>query len=192
MTTALKYLTFALMACCALAPAASGAKKLKTYGNQEFGFSCNYPASWAIGPSSVPNVRVKVAAPAKGPNAECTVIVKRYPNAANAQQSDIDQIFIEPPTPAELEEVLGQGGGVVKVVKASAGKLDVRPAHLARFQYRTSGNTYISGQVVMTATPGLTWSVSCGGQGPDPATAEKNFQHWESTINDFLASFRFK
>jgi len=175
-----------------LAAPALCAEKMSTYSNKEFGFSVQYPASWAITPSSTPNLRVKLVAPANAPAAECAVVVKRYPNAVSAQQSDIDQVFVEPPTTAELEELLSQGGYIVKVARASAGRLGSRPAHLARFQYRRDGNVYASGQAALTATPGLTWSVSCYAQGDNPKQAEKNFHSWEEKIVKFFESFQFK
>jgi len=46
-------------------------------------------------------------------------------------------------------------------------------------------------QVAITATPGLTWSVSCSGRGENAEAAEKNFQHWQKSIEAVMASFRF-
>lgn len=180
----------------AIAPSALAAGKAKktekvnTYSNKEFGFSFQYPATWTVSPSSAPNLRVRVVAPDKAPPAECSVIVKQYPNAANAKQSDIDQIFSEQPTVQELEDILNQGGSEIKVTQASAGALHVRPAHVARFRY-TSGTTHLSGEVLMTATPGLTWSLTCSGRGDNAAAAEKNFQSWQKRISALIASFRF-
>ena len=190
--TLLKILSVHMIAAAMLASAAMGAEKLTTYSNKEFGFSFQYPAAWTLSPSSLPNLRAKVVAPANGPLAECAVVVKRYPNAASAKQSDIDQIFIEPPTAAELEEVLSQGGEVVKVSKASAGRLHARPAHFAQFHYRKNGDVYVFGQTALTATPGLTWSVSCSAQGDDPQKADKNLHYWQSRIDALIGSFQFK
>lgn len=185
-------ISFQLVAGIMLASPLICAEKPNTYTNKEFGFSFQYPPTWIISPSSMPNLRVKVAAPANGPMAECAVVVKRYPKAATAKQSDIDQIFMEPPAAAELEEMLSQGGETVKVTKASAGRLQSRPAHFARFHFKKGGDAYVSGQAALTATPGLTWSVACSAQGNDPAKADKNFQYWQSSINGLMGSFQFK
>lgn len=163
-----------------------------TYSNQEFGFSFNYPETWTVLSGSMPNMRVKVADRAEQPVAECALIIKRFPKAASAKQSDIDQIFTTAPTTAELEEVLGEGGNAVKVTRASAGHLHRRPAHVGRVHYKVGTNAYASGQVIMTATPGLTWTLSCSGLGDTPATAEKNFQMWQGAIDGLIASFLFK
>ncbi len=162
------------------------------YSNQEFGFSFAYPETWTVRPGSMPNMRVKVADRAEQPAAECALVAKRFPKAVGAKQSEIDQIFTTPPTTAELEEVLGEGGNTIKVTKASVGHLHKRPAHVGRVHYKIGANAYASGQVVMTATPGLTWTLSCSGLGDTPANAEKNFHLWESAINKLIASFTFK
>ena len=47
------------------------------------------------------------------------------------------------------------------------------------------------GRVVLTATPGLTWTISCNGKGATPAEAEKNFAFWTQEIDAIIASFRF-
>ena len=188
----LKYLGFLILFLAFVTPPARCAEKLNSYSNKEFGFSFQYPASWITSPASMPNLRVKVMSPANSPAAECAVFVKRYPNATSAKQRDIDQVFIVPPTPAELEEVLGQWDSAVKVLKADADILHSRPAHRARVQYKTGKNTYTAGRVVMTATPGLIWTLSCSGQGGTTAEAEKSFQFWEGKINTLVSSFKFK
>ena len=45
--------------------------------------------------------------------------------------------------------------------------------------------------MVLTATPGLTWTISCNGKGATPAEAEKNFAFWSQEIDAIIASFRF-
>ena len=189
-----KYVRLVLICLAAAAPSALCAENLQSYHNQEFGFSFHYPGSWVIRPASVPNLQVKVGSPDTTQPAECAVIVKRYPHAVSAKQSDIDQIFTEVPTPAELKDVLSQGANEVEVVTASAGTLHKRPAHWARVRYSvdtSAGKVSASGRVVMTATPGLTWTVSCSAQGDTPAKAEQSFQFWKKEIDSLIASFRF-
>lgn len=167
-------------------------EKTTRYSNDQFGFSFQYPASWVFVHSQARDIRVKIVAPEGSPAAECAVVVKEYPNAAKAKQGDIDQVFLDPPTVQELEEMLGQESGQVTVTKAMAGKLDKRPAHVARYRMHLSFNEYLSGQVAMTATPGLTWSVACSGRGEDSQESEKNYQFWQQSIQALMASFRFK
>jgi hypothetical protein len=184
---------FILIFLAALAPrSATCAEKMKSYHNEEFNFGFQYPSSWVNGQASIPDLHGKVAAPANTPAAECAVVIKRYPKAASARQSDIDQVFIEQPTTAELEEVLSHGESAVTVSKAGVGSLHSRPAHRARVQYKTGETAYASGFVIMTATPGLTWTLSCSGLGDTPADAEKNFRFWEKSINHLVSSFTFK
>lgn len=174
-----------------LTPAAHAVEKTTRYSNAEFGFSFQYPASWKFAHTEVRNMRVKVVAPEFGPGGECTVIVKQYPHAVKAKQGEIDAIFQEVPTKEELQQVLSQGGDKVTVTKASTGKLDSRPAHVARYHLPLGFDQAISGQVAMTATPGLTWSVSCSGRGENADKAEQNYQYWQKSIEAVLASFRF-
>lgn len=166
-----------------------------SYVNQEFGFSLHSPQTWAVGPSPAANARVRLATPAKAfLAAECVVTVKRYPKAVSAQQSDIDQVFLEAPSAAEIKEILSQSVAGVEVLAASSGKLDTRPAHLARVRYtvgQAPTTTFVTGRVIMTATPGLTWTLSCGGQGSSAAEADKSFAFWQGEINSLIASFRF-
>lgn len=190
--TCSKYIGLVLLLWAAWAPAAPGAEKRNTYRNQEFHFSFQYPAAWVINSTASGNLRVKVAAPADAPPAECAMVIKRYPKAVSAKQSDIDQIFMTPPSPSELEEVLNQGNGGIKVSKATTETLDARPAHGARVHYKTGQNAYASGRVIMTATPGLTWTLSCSGLGATPAEAEQNFRFWEGKIHSLVSSFTFK
>lgn len=180
-----------LTALTLLAPAAQAAEKMARYSNAEFGFSLQYPASWKFAHTEVRNMRVRIVAPEFGPGGECSVIVKQYPHAVKAKQSEIDAIFQEAPTREELQEVLSQGGDKVTVIKAFTGKLDTRPAHMARYHLPLGFDQSISGLVAMTATPGLTWSVSCSGRGENADKAEQNFQHWQKSLEAVLASFRF-
>jgi len=41
----------------------------------------------------------------------------------------------------------------------------------------------------MTATPGLTWSVSCRGLGKNREQAKKNFVSWQQDIDALIDSF---
>ncbi len=168
------------------------AGKTSRYSNSQFNFSFQYPASWYFAHAAVRDMRVKIVAPEKGPAGECVVTVKEYPKAAKANQSEIDEIFLSPPTVPELQELLGQEGEQLRVTAALTGKLDQRPAHVARYQMQLDFDEYLSGKVVMTATPGLTWSVSCSGRGETQAQAEKNYQSWQPAIESLLSSFKFK
>jgi hypothetical protein len=191
-TNWLKCLSLLILSLTAVVPSSPCAEKQTSYSNQEFRFSFKYPASWIINPSSEADIRVKVAAPSNSLAAECAMVIKRHPRATSAKQSDIDEIFLVPPTTSELEEVLRQRDGAVKVSKASAGSLHSRPAHFARVQYNTGKDAYASGRVVMTATPGLTWALSCSGLGRTPNEAEKSFQLWEKDMNNLVSSFKFE
>jgi hypothetical protein len=191
----LKYAWIFILCLVVTSPLTACAKSSQKYSNQEFGFNLAYPESWVTGPALAPNSRLQIMAPANTQRAECNVIVKRYPKAVSAQQGDIDQVFLEVPSVSELKEILSQSANDVEVLAASSVKLHSRPAHLARVRYNvgsSTGKTFVSGRVLMTATPGLTWTLSCGGQGNTPAEAEKSYQFWQHEIDNTVSSFRFK
>lgn len=174
---------------------AVAAEKQRTFFNKEFGFKFQYPASWEVSPTLTSNSRAKVVSPASTPHAECAVIVQRYPQLSSLSQIEIDRLFTEPQPPSELKSALSQGGNNVEIVAVSVGALHSRPAQLARVRYSTgtsSGQAFISGRIVSTATPGLTWTLTCGGQGSSQADAEKNYQSWQLEINRIISSFRFQ
>ena len=172
--------------------AAFAAEKTVRYSNNQFGFSFQYPASWVLAHTAVRDIRVKVVASEGEPAGECVVLIKEYPKAEKARQSDIDEVFLTPPTVDELQEMLGHEGEHLQVNGASTGKLGQRPAHVARYQMKLGFDEYLSGKVSMTATPGLTWSVSCSGRGGNQEEAEKSFQAWQRSIQALLNSFTFK
>ena len=190
-----KYIWIFILCLAVACPLTACAKNQREYTNQEVGFSLQYPESWVPGPALAPNSRLRIETPAGSQHAECVVIAKRYPKAASAKQSDIAQVFLEEPSPSELKDILSQSGKDVEVLTASSGKLHSRPAHIARVRYNVdspSRKTFVSGRVLMTATPGLTWTLSCGGQGNTSAEAEKSFQFWRHEIDNTISSFKFK
>lgn len=186
---------FAIVIFFLAASSAISAESQRNYTNHEFGFSFQYPASWTVTPTSTANSRAKVASPTNAPHAECAVIVQCYPQAASVSQVDIDQIFTGAPSPAELKSALSQGANDVEILAVSTGALHSRPAHLARTRYNIgipAGRAFVSGRIAMTATPGLTWTLSCGGQGNTAVEAERSYQFWQLEINKLISSFRFK
>ena len=164
------------------------------YSNKEIGFRLRYPISWSISPETGSNLRLKIVSPINMPVAYCSVVVKKYPQAKAAKQSDIDAVFLEQPSPQEIQETLSQGTKGVEVVKASSGTLASRPAHVAwvRYQEETAlGQVSVYGRVAMTATPGFTWTLSCSSQGVDAGDAERNYTVWNTEINSVFSTFAF-
>ena len=168
---------------------------LLTFTNPEFGFTFQYPASWAVHSPGSPNSRAKVVSPKDRSHAECAVIVQRYPQLSSLPQGEIDQVFAQRPSPSEFKEALSQSHSDVTVLAVSVGALHSRPAHFARVRYSLgteAGKMFASGRVLSTATPGLTWTVTCGAQGRSFDEAEKNYQYWQAVINNIVVSFQFR
>ncbi len=176
------------------APAAARVIELQRHENREFHFAFQYPAGWQLSPGTVDDLRARTIAPAGGPEAQCSVIVKRFPNAAGARQEEIDQVFLAPPTAAEITDMLGGEVPDLEVLAVSAVTLHTRPAHQAALRYTVVtpvGPARAYGRVVLTATPGLTWTISCSGQGTTNEEAERNFAFWGLEIDALIDSFRF-
>jgi len=181
--------------CAAIAVSSVGmTEDLRTYTNQEFGFSFEYPASWVISIPATPNSRAKVVAPVSPHYAECAVIVQRYPQLASVSQQEIDKVFSVPPDPADIASSLSQGFNDVEIVAVSNSALGVRPAQSSRVRYNVgmgAGRNYISGHILSTATPGLTWTLTCGGQAHTREDAEESYRFWQMEINRLIFSFKF-
>jgi hypothetical protein len=175
--------------CVLAAGNAPAANTTARYLNDQFGFSFHYPASWIFTPGAQRAMRVQLVTPDGVPAAACAVMVKEYPNAVNARQEEIDEIFEQTPTKEELQEVLGQEEEHLHVIKASTGRLDGRPTHVGTYRLRQGLDEYLYGRVIMTATPGLTWSVSCRGLGESREQAKKNFVSWQQDIDALIDSF---
>jgi len=171
------------------------AEDLRTFANSECQFSFQYPASWQVRPPGSPNSRGKVVSPNGSPSAECAVIVKRFPQLSSLSQMEIDQVFARQPTPSEFREGLRPTLNDVTVMTVSVGALQSRPAQLARVQYSVGtefGKVYVSGRTVTTATPGLSWTITCGGLGGTFEEAARNYLHWQTAINRLVFSFQFR
>lgn len=178
-----------------VASSANSAENLRNYSNQAFGFAFQYPASWSVSPPLTSNSRAKVVSPTNTPHAECAVIVQSYPQMSSVSQNDIDQLFAEPPSSSELKNALSQSHNDVEIVAVSVGALHIHPAQLAQVRYSMGtqyGKVFSSGRMAVTATPGFTWTLSCGGQGDTPSEAEKSFQFWQVEIDRIVSSFQFR
>ena len=188
------FLGAALLLLATAFPAPARVIELQRYEDRAFHFALQYPANWQLSPVTDGDLRAQVRAPDGGPTAQCSVIVKQFPNAAEAKQADIDQVFLAPPTAAEIREMLGAEVPELEVLTVTTTTLHTRPAHQAALRYSLPalvGTLPAYGRVVLTATPGLTWTISCNGKGATPAEAEKNFAFWSQEIDALIASFRF-
>lgn len=136
----------------------SAVESRNDYINQELGFSFKYNMQWRTVLPVTSNSTVKVVSPADTPQAECSVVIQRYPQAATVSQRDIDQVFLKSPSPSELKSALSQGANDVEILSVSSGVLHQHPAHFARTNFNIGTPTGIifgSGRLAMTATPGV-------------------------------------
>ena len=143
----------ALLLLATAVPAPARVIELQRHENREFHFAFQYPASWQLSPVTGGDLRARVSAPEGGPTAQCSVIVKQFPNAAEARQAEIDQVFLAPPTAAEIREMLGAEIPELEVLSVATTTLHTRPAHQAALRYPLPalvGTLPAYGRVVLT------------------------------------------
>jgi len=159
-------------------------------------FSAVAPTSWTQQETTTGNSRIKFAAPAGTPSAECAVIVKEFPSLRGEPQSTFDQKMAEPLDPTEMASQLSSRYNNVKVFATGVASVSGYPAKLFNVQYSVgtpSGELWARGVLVTTATtPGLVWTISCGALGLSPAEAQKGYSYWQSEIMRFPTNIKIQ
>jgi len=173
----------------------SYAENTKVYSNKEYRFSFKYPAAWSMQAPTTQNTKAKVVSPSSALTAECVVTVKRVSQLDAINQADLDQLLLNsPPDREQYQATLMQGFSDVSVVAVSQGRLGSRIAHMVRARYSVrneSAKDFVSVRMAKAFSPGLSWSLTCGGQGASPDEAESAYDYWQSAINNIFISFRF-
>jgi hypothetical protein len=170
------------------------AAALQDYANPELHFAFRYPASWVPTAPQTPNTRVHFISPSGSVTAGCAVIVIRRPDLDNVDQPSIDAVYRELPSATELQGALAQNLQAPEVIEAKIGALAPLPAYDVRVTFSLGSGVstgFFSGRLVNAASPGYTWTMSCGGSGPTPAAAEQAYKVWEDEIEQVIRSFRF-
>jgi hypothetical protein len=170
------------------------AAALQDYANREFSFAFRYPASWVPTAPETPNTRVHFISPPGSAIAACVVVVIRRPDIDHLDQASIDAIYRQLPSTAELQGGLAQNLQALEVIGVKAGALGPLPAydiHATYFGGSGASAGFFSGRLVTAASPGYTWTMSCGGSGSTPAAAEQAYKVWEDDIEQVIRSFKF-
>lgn len=179
-----------------LAISTSYAEGTKVYSNREYRFSFKYPAAWSTQAPTTPNTKAKVVSPSTALTAECAVTVKRVSQLDATNQADLDQLLLNsPPDKEQYQATLMQGFSNVSVVAVSQGRLGSRIAHMIRARYSVrneSAKDFVSVRMAKAFSPGLSWGLTCGGQGESSDEAERAYEYWQSAINNTFISFRFR
>ncbi len=174
----------------------SYAENTKVYSNKEHRFSFKYPAAWVVQAPTTPNTKAKVVSPSSALTAECAVTVKKMSQLNAINQADLDQALLQsPPDREQYQTTLMQGFSDVSVIAVSQGRLGSRIAHMVRARYSVrneSAKVFVSGRMAKAFSPGLSWVLTCGGQGTSPDEAERAYEYWQSAINNTFISFRFR
>lgn len=159
-------------------------------------FTVVAPNSWVRAPTTTGSSRVKFAAPAGTPSAECAVLVKELHGLENQPQSYYDQQMLGPPNPGELASQLSSRYNNVSVFGPAVAFISGYPAQFANTQYSVgtpAGEQWARGISVSTATtPGLVWIVVCGAIGRTAEEAQKGFSYWQAEIMRFPTNVKIR
>jgi hypothetical protein len=174
----------------------SYAEDSQVYSNKEYRFSFKFPASWHAQAPTTPNTKAKVVSPSSSFTAECAVTIKTMSQLSEKSQTELDQLLLQsPPDREQYQATLMQGFSDVSVVAVSQGRLGSRIAHMVRARYSVGSEStkeFVSVRMAKAFSPGLSWGLTCGGQGKTPAEAEKAFEYWQSAINNVFFTFHFQ
>jgi len=144
-------------------------------------FTVVAPTSWIQQPTSTVNSRIKFVAPSGTPVAKCNVIVKECPELRGLPQSTFDQGIAEPGNSTEMASWFSSIFNNVRVLSIGAANVSGHPTQLYNVQYSvgTPGNeSWVRGSWVTTVTtPGLTWTIGCGGLGASLNEALKGYSY---------------
>ena len=174
----------------------SYAENTQVYSNKEYRFSFKFPASWHVQAPITPNSKVKVVSPSSSLSAECAVIIKKVSQLDGQSQENLDQMLLQsPPDKEQYQATLMQGFSDVSVIAVSQGRLGSRIAHMVRTRYSVrskSSKEFVSMRMAKAFSPGMSWGLTCGGQGKSPDEAEKAYEYWQTAINNIFMTFRFQ
>ena len=152
------------------------------------------PHLWVQQSTTTGNSRVKFAAPTGTPSAECAVIVKEFPGLRDMPQSMFDRQMAESPDANEIALQLSSRFNNVRVFATGVASISGHPAHLINLQYSIGspvGEMWFRGVTVTAGTtPGITWTISCGGQGRTADEAQKGYSYWQLEIIKFTTNVK--
>ena len=155
----------------------SYAENTQVFFNKEYRFSFNFPADWHVQSPITTNSKAKVVSPSSSLSAECAIIVGKMTQLDGLSQEKLDQMLLQsPPDKEQYQATLMQGFSDVSVIAVSQGRLGSRIAHMIRARYSVrngSSTEFVSVRIAKAFSPGMSWSLTCGGQGKSPDEAEK-------------------
>lgn len=149
------------------------AKDTQVYLNEEYDFSFEYPSSWQEQAPTTPNSKVVFVSPPESPHVECSVVIKKIPMLDNLTQKELNiSIGQSPPDQEQYKAAFKQGFNNVSIYGVSQGFLGNRVSQMIRAGY-TMGNQFFSVRMAKSFSPGLSWGLTCGGEGESFNEAEK-------------------
>ncbi|MEW6428331.1 MAG: hypothetical protein AB1568_09885 [Thermodesulfobacteriota bacterium] len=152
-------------------------------------FSVKPPESWRQIQTTTGNSRVRFSSPSGTPTAECAVIVKEISILKNFSQDELDSVTLESSDPSLLSNQLSSGYNNIQILGTGSGSVSGHLAIVVRYTGSTGtpdGELWTYGIITTTkTTPGLSWTISCGGLGFTQEEAKKCFSYWQSEMVNF-------
>lgn len=163
----------------------------RTYRDPEYGFSFDYPGSWAAQPGISPNTRVVVTAPAGRPVAVCNISVRKVPATTNQTQLQLNHGLDG--KEFEYDYWLRDMPRNIRVFDARKHSLGSQTARSAVLQYSLSlqGVTQYATQLhLITLQPGVFFHFVCGSTGDTTEEAVADFTFWKQTLSNIVLSLK--
>lgn len=157
-------------------------------------FSVVPPNGWVKKNPSTGNSKLLISSPPNTPYAECCVIVQHHKSLEFLNQTQFDILNSERTSPKEFAQQLSSTFNNVEVFSTGAVNLSGHPGNLANYLYSVGtekGEMWARGFMSVTGTtPGLIWSIGCGGLGQTPEDAKKSFTYWQLEFGRFLTNVK--
>jgi hypothetical protein len=145
--------------------------------------------SWVQVPPTTGNSRVKFVSPDGTPRAECAVIVQEYPQLSELTQAELDLRTRAAYNDKEIQQNLSKRYNNVVVDSSSTAAVSGYAANWINTRFSVgapSGEVWSRGfNIGFATTPGVIWTISCGGLGRSLEEANKAFSYWQSAMVTF-------
>lgn len=169
------------------------ADNLRMYKDRDFGFSLSYPSSWSEQPGLGRNTQVVITAPrgSNVPEANCNVIVRPAPATARQTQEQLNRGLDG--KEFESDYWLRDMPKSTRVFDSRKVSLGPNAARTAVIDYSATvqGYTGYATQLhLITLTPGLLYSITCGSQGDTPEEARAGFTYWKAIFARIVQSLK--
>jgi hypothetical protein len=176
-----------------------------TVENAEYGFRFSYPKNWSLGtgPALGQSNTPVIISWNKSPGAICAIGIVSQPSSTTQSQASLDQSLLANPISAEIwRKISGQGCSQYRLRSSSLCTVGRLPAYQALTECYITPiasqsdplgilGSYHVDITLVTLTPGLSWRLSCSGDGLSLEEADGSYNYWRPTFERIIQSFIF-